>query len=280
MGDLGTRVATAAVLVPIVLAALFWDPTPWGLLTLACLVATIGYDEFLRMALPVRAAGQGRSLRILAAGTALGTVLAVGLWGPGVALPPAVTVSVLLLAIGVLARKQHLGDAGRHLPAVWAGYVYVPVLVSVLPRIKAELLPDGARWLTVTLCVAFFSDTVAYGCGRAFGRHKLYPAVSPKKTWEGSLGGVAGGVLATTWVGTAWLLPDLPPMHAVILGVLGSIAGQLGDLVESMFKRAYGVKDSGTLLPGHGGVLDRCDALLFVAPLVYYYATRVLGLGA
>ena len=123
--------------------------------------------------------------------------------------------------------------------------------------------------------MAFFSDTVAYFCGRAFGKHKLYPAVSPAKSWEGAAGGVLGSCIATVGVGSLWLLPDLPIAHAIPLGIVGSVAGQTGDLVESMLKRTFGVKDSSKILPGHGGLLDRIDALLFVAPVVYYYVALV-----
>ena len=107
--------------------------------------------------------------------------------------------------------------------------------------------------------------------GRLWGKRKLYPAVSPKKSVEGAFGGIVGSVLATVGVGSLWTVPELPIVSAVVLGVLASVCGQAGDLVESMIKRTYGVKDSGKLLPGHGGMLDRIDALLFVSPVVYYF---------
>ena len=97
--------------------------------------------------------------------------------------------------------------------------------------------------------------------------------VSPNKTKEGALGGLLGGALAMTGFGTLWLLPEIPVADAVALGLVGSALGQIGDLVESMLKRTFGVKDSGAVIPGHGGLLDRVDALLFVAPLLYYYYT-------
>ena len=106
---------------------------------------------------------------------------------------------------------------------------------------------------------------------------KLYPEVSPKKTRMGSLGGLVGGVLATVVVGTAFVLPELSMGHAVVLGLLGSVAGQIGDLVASMAKRTFGVKDTGNVLPGHGGMLDRIDGMLFVGPVVYWYVA-LLGL--
>ena len=154
-----------------------------------------------------------------------------------------------------------------------ASLLYVPLLASVWPLIKLEF---GPSWLFITLALAFLSDTVAYIFGRLWGRHKLYPAVSPGKTVEGAVGGLVGGVLATVVGGSLLLLPDLPLKHALVLGVVGSLVGQVGDLFESMLKRGYGVKDSSALLGAHGGMLDRVDALLFVAPVVYYYARLVV----
>jgi phosphatidate cytidylyltransferase len=142
------------------------------------------------------------------------------------------------------------------------------MLGCVWPLLKHDF---GPQWLFLALALAFSSDTLAYFAGRGLGKHKLYEAVSPNKTIEGSIGGLFGGVIAMVGMGHYWLAPELPIVHAVVLGVIGSVLGQLGDLIESMIKRTFGAKDSGNLLPGHGGMLDRVDGLLFVAPLVYYY---------
>jgi phosphatidate cytidylyltransferase len=115
------------------------------------------------------------------------------------------------------------------------------------------------------------NDTLAYFAGRALGRHQLYPRISPKKTWEGFAGGVLGSVLGALVV-RFYFLPHLSAETCVILGLGASLLGPAGDLCESMLKRAAGVKDSGKLLPGHGGLLDRIDALLFVVPWVYALA--------
>lgn len=276
MGDLAKRLGTAAVLVPIVLAALWLDPTPWSITACAAAMAGFALDEYLRMALPVSDGDRAVGVRAVGAMGALGVVVGAAIYGPGRALPPIASGFVLLVAMALLARPAHLPRAGHHLAACLSGFLYIPLLASVLPLIKSGFGPSGAGWLTMTLCVAFFSDTVAYFFGRAFGRTKLYAAVSPKKTVEGSVGGLLGGVLATAAVGKLWLVPELGWLDACVLGVGGSVAGQIGDLVESMIKRTHGVKDSGTLLPGHGGMLDRVDALLFVAPLVYWYASLVV----
>lgn len=268
MGETTKRALTAAVLVPIVLIAIFLDPTVYGVLALAVTFGVGGQDEFIRMALPVTDEDPAVRLRIVAALLGGAVVVLPALYGPGVAMPPMLAFSVLVLGMVVLSRREHLPNAGRHFGVLLAGLLYAPALMSVLPLLKDSGRPE---WLTIVLCMAFFSDTVAYFFGRAFGKHKLYPAVSPAKSWEGAFGGILGSTLATVGVGSFWLLPDLPIAHAVPLGIFGSIAGQTGDLVESMLKRTFGVKDSGKILPGHGGLLDRIDALLFVAPVAYYY---------
>jgi phosphatidate cytidylyltransferase len=267
-GDLAKRLATAAVLVPIVIAAIEYDPSALSVLVLAIAVGVTATDEFLRMALPVDASDRAVGLRVVVAILAASIISVPTLWDDARSIAPLLALSAVAIGFTVLARKPHLHQAGRHFGIALAGLVYIPVLVSTLPLLKREGQPG---WLLVVLCMAFFSDTVAYFCGRAFGRHKLYPAVSPKKTWEGSIGGIVGSTLATVGIGSLWLVPTLQITHAIALGVLGSVVGQAGDLVESMIKRTYDVKDSGRLLPGHGGMLDRVDALLFVTPLVYYY---------
>lgn len=268
MGETTKRLLTAAVLVPFVLLAIFLDPTPYGVLAIAIIFGVGAQDEFIRMALPVSDEDPALRLRITAAVLGTAIVALPALYTPGVALPPMLAFSVLAVGMVVLSRREQLPQAGRHFGVMLAGLLYAPALMSVLPLLKDSGRPE---WLTVVLCMAFFSDTVAYFFGRAWGKHKLYPAVSPAKSWEGAVGGVLGSCLATVGVGSLWLLPDLPIAHAIPLGIFGSIAGQTGDLVESMLKRTFGVKDSGKILPGHGGLLDRIDALLFVAPVAYYY---------
>lgn len=272
MGDFTKRLATAGVLVPAVLAAIFLDPTPWSVVVLATLVSLFGYDEYLRMALPVTEADPAWRLRIVGGLFSAAIAILPSIYAFGLVVPPLVTFGAIALGLVVLTRSHAIARAGWHFGVAISGLVYVPVLFSVLPLLKGSGQGD---WLTVTLCMAFFSDTVAYLAGRAFGRHKLYPAVSPAKTWEGAAGGLLGSCLASVGLGSLWLIPELPLGHAVVLGIVSSICGQAGDLVESMLKRSFGVKDSGKLLPGHGGVLDRVDGLLFVAPVAYYYVMLV-----
>lgn len=273
MADFIRRLRVALVLIPIVVAGLFLDPTPYSILLMSALATVFAHDEFLRMALPVRPGDQEWPLRavvVLGLGVAIHSLPT--LVGTG-ALPPVLTFSVVVVAITTLARRHHLAAGGQHMAACLASLVYVPLLASVWPLIKASF---GPGWLFVTLAMAFMSDTVAYIFGKLWGRHKMYPAVSPGKTWEGSLGGIVGGVLAAVGFGSLIFVPDLPIFHALVLGVLGSLFGQAGDLFESMLKRSHKVKDSSALLGAHGGMLDRVDALLFVGPVVYYYNVLIL----
>lgn len=290
MSNLAQRLASAAVLVPALVAALYWDPTRWSILAFATLAAGFALDEYLRMGLGVarpKAADAesndaaaadaspdptlgNETLRIVGGLGGAGIMASVGIFGAAKALPPALTAAALLFATAVLFQKQRLADAGRRMAIGFTGLIYVPAFACVWAPLKGDF---SAGWLFVSLSTAFLSDTTAYFAGRAFGKHKLYPEVSPGKTVEGSIGGLLGGVASVVGFGSLWLVPEIPIAHAVVLGLLGSALGQIGDLVESMAKRTFGVKDSGNVLPGHGGLLDRVDALLFVAPLFYYYAT-------
>ena len=127
-------------------------------------------------------------------------------------------------------------------------------------------------WLVVL--TAFGTDIFAYFTGYLFGKHKLCPAISPKKTIEGAIGGVFGSVILS-FAFIMIIQPDLL-FHAIVIGVLGSIISQFGDLTASIIKRKIGIKDYGNLIPGHGGVLDRFDSVLFTAPFVYYYIIWII----
>ena len=157
--------------------------------------------------------------------------------------------------------------------ALWLGWL---ISHFVLLRDLSEPfgLGLGTRWLVLMFLVTWINDSTAYFVGKAIGRHPCCPYLSPKKTWEGTIGGWIGGLAATVLLG-AWLV-DLPWVHGLILGAIVATVAPLGDLAKSMVKRQMGVKDFSSLIPGHGGMLDRIDSLLFVAPVVYYYAVLVL----
>ena len=140
--------------------------------------------------------------------------------------------------------------------------------------VKLHALPFGfgPRLLLFALVITWVADTTAYFVGRATGKHALAPHISPKKTWEGSVGGMIGSLLAA-YAFSCWI--HIPLIHLLIMAALGNIAGQMGDLAESAWKRSSGVKDSGGLLPGHGGVLDRIDALILCIPIIWFYLVLV-----
>lgn len=154
------------------------------------------------------------------------------------------------------------------------GLLYVSVTISHFIWLRQAT--EGILWVFFVLVLAFSGDTAAYYVGRTFGRRKLMPKISVGKTVEGTAALVTFSTLCCglyAW----WLFPHLPLHHFLIVGFIGSILGQLGDLCESMLKRAAGVKDSSNLLPGHGGVLDRLDCLIFIVPFVYYYRQAFLS---
>lgn len=138
-----------------------------------------------------------------------------------------------------------------------------------------RLVPDfGLMWVVSALVITWGNDTMAYFAGRLFGKHKLYPEVSPNKTWEGFAGGFVGAI-GFLFIQRAFFFPTMTVIDCFVLGILGSLLGPAGDLCESMLKRAYNVKDSGVIIPGHGGMLDRIDALIFNAPMVFLYVQFV-----
>jgi phosphatidate cytidylyltransferase len=182
---------------------------------------------------------------------------------------------MLLLLVHLLFPGPVRGSADRAALSI-LGILYAGALPACLLHLRA--LPEGWAWVILVMGITWGSDTSAYFAGKAFGRTKLYPLISPGKTVEGAVGGLAGSVvfaLVASWT----FFPALSVGHAVVLALLGGVLGQAGDLVESMIKRSVGVKDSGRLLPGHGGMLDRIDALIFATPAVLFYATLVMGWG-
>jgi phosphatidate cytidylyltransferase len=155
-----------------------------------------------------------------------------------------------------------------------AGILYLGWLTSFIVLLRNG--EDGRGWVFLAILATFASDSSAYLAGRALGKHKLAPFISPKKTWEGAIAGVVGAIIVTVLV--VWYF-DLPVTYwqAIILGFIISLFGQLGDLVKSLFKRNMEVKDSGHILPGHGGFLDRMDSLVFAGLVVFFFAAFISG---
>lgn len=154
------------------------------------------------------------------------------------------------------------------------GILYIPLLTSHFVLLR--LLESGVYWVLLVLVIGIIGDTVALYVGKSLGKSKLLEAVSPGKTVEGTLGLILGATLVAIVFGCFWF-PQIHWVHFLILGFVGSIIGQLGDLCESVIKRSHGKKDASALLPGHGGLMDRMDSLIFLAPFVYYYRIFVIG---
>jgi phosphatidate cytidylyltransferase len=178
------------------------------------------------------------------------------------------TTAVILPLIILLVRK---GKENAFANWAWtiAGILYLGWLLSFYVSLRS-LGEFGRGWVFLALLCTFASDISAYLVGKGLGRHKMAPYISPHKTWEGAVGGLAGSIILSALVIYFFNLP-VGYLEAIILGVLISVFGQLGDLVKSLFKRNMTVKDSGNVLPGHGGFLDRIDSLAFAGVIVYYF---------
>ncbi len=186
-----------------------------------------------------------------------------------------VTAFFLFFAFTYHLIRGPLQEAPTRVSHLVMGFLYGSVGMTALSAVR--LMPDGLAWVIAALVITWANDTAAYFAGRFLGRHKLYPAVSPNKTWEGFAGGLVGSV-GGMFIARAFFFPVFTVADCLLLGLFGGVLGPIGDLCESMLKRAYGVKDSGRVIPGHGGILDRVDALLFNAPLVFVYLTFARGL--
>ncbi len=265
LGNLAQRVATAVVAVPILLFLVFWSH-PEGWQVLVALAAAAGAWEVCGMF------GGDRLDRMVGIGLAwlvYGSFVRLPAWGL-LALTAAVGAAFLYVLFRPKASESgQMEAAAVRLTGLLLAVVYVGLLFAYVGAMRG--LASGSQWVVLLLSAVWLGDTGAYFAGRAAGRHKLYPIVSPKKTWEGAFGGLVASVVAGL-VAAWWYLPGLG-LEGVLLGVLpAAILGQLGDLAESVLKRSRGVKDSGSLLPGHGGILDRVDAVMFAAPVLYFYA--------
>jgi phosphatidate cytidylyltransferase len=271
MSNLAVRVLTAVVAAPVLMAVILW-PHPLPLLVVVLLATVVGMHEWQSITLA------GRPLAERLPGILVGVCLGGAVvFGSAALLLVVLAGATMVVFLTLLARHGDLSTVGARLGTTLAGVLYVGLLLSFLTLLKRR--PDGAHgeWVLVALTVTWFGDTTAYFAGRAFGRHKLYPAISPGKTIEGSLGGLLGSLLAVVLAKQWYLAGVLSFWDVPLLALPGGVLGQVGDLCESMVKRAYGVKDSGVILPGHGGLLDRIDALLFTAPFVFMYAAARFG---
>jgi len=272
------RLVTAIVGIPLALALTYAGG--WYLTLGIASLAIAGLREIYRLLaardrLPYSWLGYPLGLLVLAAATTASDAL--------IAQTLLVEMALLAIALGIVVSwmlADRVGSRGVRLFATFASHLYVPQLLSYVIRLRGVsqgditpsglgfALPVGACWVILLLFAVWAMDTAAYAVGRAGGRIKLWPAVSPGKTVEGSLAGFIASIAVAGALG-AWFGIALP--KGLVFGAVVGLFGQAGDLIESALKRRAGVKDSGWVLPGHGGVLDRLDSLLFTAPVAYYY---------
>jgi len=245
------RVLTAALLIPFVVYTVLWA-SPWMFLAVVALAAALSYREYDAIA---GAYGFGAPGVLGYAGLVLLVIPYIDAW--------LVVTAVALLALALALRSAELARALPRTSLLLLGVVYI----FGCWRCAVVLHDRNAHWLMYALLVSWTGDIGAYYIGKAFGRHRMADRVSPKKSWEGAVASVATSVLlAGAYL--VYIVGGVSISAAVLLTALGNAAGQVGDLVESAMKRGAGVKDSGGLLPGHGGFLDRVDSTLFVMPVV------------
>ncbi|GAB4270062.1 phosphatidate cytidylyltransferase [Thermincola ferriacetica] len=251
------RVLSAVIGIPILLLSVWLGG--WYLAAVITVLAVIGVLEFARIA-------EGMQVKVWVPGMLVGVILFIlsVLFPKKIKLALVVTIIIwVFLCRTVIGTRFNILNGALSL----TGTIYLGWLLSHILLLRA--LEFGFYLVLFVFMATWFTDTMAYFVGSGIGRHKLAPTISPKKTIEGAVGGLIGSTLAGLLM--SFFLKEVPMIHLLVIGFLAGIVGQAGDLVESAMKRKAGVKDSGNLIPGHGGVLDRFDSMLFTAPLVYYY---------
>ena len=264
------RILTAVVVLPFLIASILIDSLWWVFVLLAVASMVLGLWEFYLLAKRLQLKPDPAAGYI--AGAALVTI---ALYNDPAAVLLAQFV-IIALIIGTLVAAtlrgapfdKMIGSAG----ATILGVLYVAFLGSHLIAIRTGFNPTTTRHLlSFFFLVLMGADAGAYYIGRAFGKHKMAPSISPGKTWEGAIGGLVAA-LAMAVVAHFWFFRELPLKYILPLAAVMTVVGVLGDLAESALKRGAGAKDAANILPGHGGMLDRLDSLLFNAPLIYYFA--------
>ena len=274
------RILVAVVGIPLLLAVLCWAPD-WATALLLAALSVIAAHELLTA---VCGAEKAKRWTALPAVTGALVIAAVYFSGEHYADSPAGTVLRWLIAAAVLALLlASVLIYGRPGALVLQDVCVMAVAGLVIPWafscvLQLRMLPHGAGMVLMPLVAAFCSDSAALFTGMACGRHKMAPLVSPHKTVEGALGGIAGGVVGMVIFRIVFYFCTLVPLHigwCVVIGLAGALMGELGDLSFSVIKRQVGIKDYGRLLPGHGGVLDRFDSVLFAAPMIWMIVCTV-----
>ena len=274
---MASRVISAIVGIPLVMAAV-WAGLPW-LSLLAAILASLGALEFYRMAerreaRPAVFLGIAWALAFIVSGhrdwptpwVALGGAAVTLSWHQLRRLAGLPSLAKTFAKVGVTPRG--FSDALADWVYTAAGAFYIGWTLSLFLLLRTEM--DGLEWVLVVILGTFATDTGAYFTGKAIGKRPLAPQISPGKTWEGAIGGFLFGAGAVMALGF-WLELPVSAWEGAALGALVGVSAQVGDLVESMIKRASGVKDAGSIIPGHGGILDRLDSVVFVIVVVYHF---------
>jgi phosphatidate cytidylyltransferase len=262
--NLATRVLTAAIVAPLILVLMYYGP-PWGFSVFIFAATGLSAREFFLMTHAEDAIARGAGILLTLAVSAVLFLLR----DDPRALVAAMVGLPLLSMVVALVRLGEVRTAAARMAAMTFGPLWVSLLTFVA-LLREEQGTSGPGYALMTIMFAWLADTGGYFSGRFLGRHKLYEAVSPKKTVEGLIGAVVAAMCAAL-MAHFWYLPSIPLAHALALAVVAGTLGQLGDLGESLLKRSTGVKDSGEIVPGHGGMLDRLDALFVTSAVVYLY---------
>lgn len=264
-----TRLLAGLIGLAVILPIVFFGG-PSGTAVVVAIALIISLDEYARMAFPETPKAAMGALMVGMAGLLLPAVAGAGA-GPTLAGLAWVVLGagVVVVVTGGSAIDRAADLMSR---ALW-GVMWVGMLTFL---IRLRHVEDGIVWVMVVLGIAWAADTGAYFAGRHFGRRKMAPVISPNKTWEGFVGGLLGSMV---WVGLVEVvaMPEVSWARVCLLAPVASAMGVLGDLTESLLKRSHGIKDTGQILPGHGGLLDRIDSVLFVAPVVWSW--HVVGYG-
>ncbi len=264
LGNLASRFLVALVALPPLLLGVYQDSPHyvWGIIFVASLIAMYEY-----LAMGIEDETDRRST------LAIGAVsCALLYWLPATAQPALLSLVFALLGTSLyyLFRFGDIKSVADRLNTSVIAILFGGIMFSFTALVKRAGGSDGGDLIVLILLTSWGSDTGGYFAGKYLGKAKLYEAVSPKKTWAGSIGGVAA-VLVAVSIFKYFQMPNLPWIDLILLCGPGAMLGQMGDLCESLVKRSRGVKDSGSILPGHGGILDRVDAVLFIGPYFFVY---------
>jgi phosphatidate cytidylyltransferase len=256
------RELTALVLAPLLILAVGWMP-PWAFVAIVFVVAALALHEFLAL-------GENKGYPVQkTASILLLLFLLAAFLSPRISVELGVFAVLLVVPAIYIFSRARLDDALPGSAVCVLSTLYIGMLSGALIRLRIDF-EVGSKLIFFLLLVVWLGDAGAYYVGRKFGKTRLSPRVSPKKSVEGGLGGVVTSLIAATVIHFTFF-PEFPLVHALIAAAILSVTGVIGDLAESLWKRSADVKDSGTLIPGHGGFLDRFDSVLFTAPLLYGY---------